>query len=114
MSDFSTPTSSVVNVSSQINHESRNDSPRKTQYDIIVIGAGGVGSAAAYHCARDGKRVLLLEQFTVGHTRGSSHGGSRIIRYTHPKMDHTDQMPATFDLWFELERTSGAKLLTMT
>lgn len=96
------PASSVVNV----RHGAR--------YDIIVIGAGGVGSAAAYHCAKDGKNVLLLEQFTVGHTRGSSHGGSRIIRYTHDKLEHADQMPATFDLWFELERQSGAKLLTMT
>ncbi len=101
MSNATTPTSSVVNV-------------RDQRYDIIVIGAGGVGSAAAYHCARDGKRVLLLEQFTVGHTRGSSHGESRIIRYTHNKLEHADQMPATFDLWFELERASGARLLTMT
>ncbi len=100
------PSSSVVNVSSAAGSAAH--------YDIIVIGAGGVGSAAAYHCARDGKRVLLLEQFTVGHKRGSSHGGSRIIRYTHDKMEHADQMPATFDLWFELERESGAKLLTMT
>ena len=97
-----TPSSSVVNVRAG------------AHYDIIVIGAGGVGSAAAYHCARDGKNVLLLEQFTVGHTRGSSHGGSRIIRYTHDKIEHADQMPATFDLWFELERESGARLLTMT
>jgi monomeric sarcosine oxidase len=83
-------------------------------YDVIVIGAGGVGSATAYYCAKDGKRVLLLEQFTVGHTRGSSHGGSRIIRYTHNKLEHADQMPATFDLWFALEQESGARLLTMT
>jgi monomeric sarcosine oxidase len=96
------PSSSVVNVRSG------------AHYDIIVIGAGGVGSAAAYHCARDGKNVLLIEQFTVGHTRGSSHGGSRIIRYTHDKLEHADQMPATFDLWFELEQESGARLLTMT
>lgn len=102
MSNNSVPSSSVVNVRGG------------AAYDIIVIGAGGVGSAAAYHCARDGKRVLLLEQFTVGHTRGSSHGGSRIIRYTHNKLEHADQMPETFDLWFELERESGAKLLTMT
>src|SRR3954449_7193257 len=100
------PSSSVVNISSAARNGAR--------YDIIVIGAGGVGSAAAYHCARDGKRVLLLEQFTVGHKQGSSHGGSRIIRYTHDKIEHADQMPATFDLWFELERESGAKLLTMT
>lgn len=101
MSNSALPSSSVVNV-------------RGTRYDVIVIGAGGVGSAAAYHCSRDGKNVLLLEQFTVGHTRGSSHGGSRIIRYTHNKLEHADQMPATFDLWFELEQESGAKLLTMT
>jgi sarcosine oxidase len=102
MTDSSVPSSSALNVRVG------------ARYDIIVIGAGGVGSAAAYHCARDGYRVLLLEQFTVGHSRGSSHGGSRIIRYTHNKLEHADQMPATFDLWFALERESGASLLTMT
>ncbi len=84
------------------------------RYDVIVIGAGGIGSAAAYHCARAGQRVLLLEQFTVGHTRGSSHGGSRIIRYTHDRIDYADQMPATFALWRELEAAAGAHLLQMT
>jgi sarcosine oxidase len=102
MSNSTTLTSSVVNVRGG------------TRFDIIVIGAGGVGSAAAYHCAKDGKNVLLLEQFTVGHMRGSSHGGSRIIRYTHNQREYADQMPATFDLWFTLERESGAKLLTKT
>ena len=84
------------------------------RYDVIVIGAGAIGSAAAYHCARAGRRVLFLEQFTVGHTRGSSHGGSRIIRYTHDRLDYADQMPATFALWRELEAESGAHLLQMT
>lgn len=102
------PSSSVTQSSSVTNVRAG------ARYDVIIIGAGGVGSAAAYHCARDGKRVLLLEQFTVGHTRGSSHGGSRIIRYTHDQMEYADQMPATFDLWFDLERESGASLLTMT
>jgi sarcosine oxidase len=82
--------------------------------DLIVVGAGGVGSAAAYHAARAGHRVLLLEQFTVGHARGSSHGGSRIIRYTHDSMDYAAQMPATFQLWAELERASGVRLLQLT
>jgi sarcosine oxidase len=83
-------------------------------YDLIVIGAGGIGSATAYHAARAGLRVLLLEQFTVGHTRGSSHGGSRIIRYTHDAVEDAAQMPATFPLWRELEAASGARLLQMT
>ncbi len=83
-------------------------------YDLIVAGAGGVGSAAAYHAAHSGRRVLLLEQFAVGHTRGSSHGGSRIIRYTHDSPGLAGQMPATFQLWHELERESGARLLQLT
>ncbi|MEZ4640545.1 MAG: FAD-dependent oxidoreductase [Caldilineaceae bacterium] len=45
-----------------------------TTYDIIVIGAGGVGAATAYHLAKDGRRVLLLEQFRVGHKQGTAWG----------------------------------------
>ncbi|HXF62210.1 MAG TPA: N-methyl-L-tryptophan oxidase [Caldilineaceae bacterium] len=89
-------------------------SPGGRVYDLIVVGAGGMGSAAAYHAARAGRRVLLVEQFQIGHTRGSSHGGSRIIRYTHDTTDYAAQMPATFQLWAELERASGARLLQLT
>jgi monomeric sarcosine oxidase len=88
--------------------------PGDRVYDLIVVGAGGVGSAAAYHAARFGRRVLLLEQFQIGHTRGSSHGGSRIIRYTHDTIDYAAQMPATFQLWAELERASNTRLLQLT
>ncbi len=84
------------------------------RYDLVIVGAGAIGSAAAYHAARSGHRVLLLEQFNVGHTRGSSHGGSRIIRYTHPTSGLAAQMPATFQLWNELERASGTRLLQLT
>jgi monomeric sarcosine oxidase len=114
-SSVSASSSAPIIPSSSINPSSSVTNVREgAHYDVIVIGAGGVGSAAAYHCARDGKRVLLLEQFTVGHSRGSSHGGSRIIRYTHDQLEYASQMPATFELWFDLERESGASLLTMT
>jgi monomeric sarcosine oxidase len=93
---------------------SANLDARPRAYDLVVVGAGGVGSAAAYHAARSGRRVLLLEQFSVGHTRGSSHGGSRIIRYTHDSPGLAGQMPATFQLWSELERESGVRLLQLT
>jgi len=56
-------------------------------YDVIVLGAGGVGSAAAFHLARRGTRVLGLDRFPGGHDRGSSHGQTRIIRkayFEHP------------------------------
>jgi glycine/D-amino acid oxidase-like deaminating enzyme len=50
-------------------------------YDVIVVGLGAFGSAAAYHLARAGARVLGLERFAApGHDRGSSHGHSRITR----------------------------------
>ena len=49
-------------------------------YDVIVVGGGVMGCATAYHLAKRGRHVLLLEQFAIGHDRGSSHGPSRIIR----------------------------------
>ena len=48
--------------------------------DVAVIGLGAMGSAAAYHLARRGKRVIAVERFEPGHDRGSSHGESRVIR----------------------------------
>ncbi|MEZ4681700.1 MAG: FAD-dependent oxidoreductase [Caldilineaceae bacterium] len=82
--------------------------------DIVVIGAGGMGSAAAYHLAKAGRTPLLLEQFTLGHLRGSSHGGSRITRYANPDVDEARVIPATYDLWRTLEAESGATLLRLT
>ena len=36
-----------------------------TQYDCVVVGAGPAGSSAAYHLARQGITVLLLEKATL-------------------------------------------------
>src|SRR5262245_12997995 len=85
------------------------------RFDVIVLGLGAMGSAAAYHLARRGKRVLGIEQFEVGHARGSSHGFSRAIRlcyYEHP--DYVPLRRRAYELWHELERESGAKLLHLT
>ena len=51
-----------------------------TDYDVIVIGVGGMGSATVYHLARRGCKVLGVEQFNIPHDLGSSHGVNRIIR----------------------------------
>ena len=48
-----------------------------------IIGAGAMGSAAAYHLARRGEPVVLIEQFALGHDRGSSHGAARITRHSY-------------------------------
>lgn len=84
------------------------------QFDAVVVGAGAVGSAAAYELAKRGRRTLLLEQFELGHNRASSHGESRIIRHSYSSAVYAALAPAAFELWRALERESGARLLTMT
>lgn len=84
------------------------------RYDVIVVGGGVMGCAAAYHLAQDRRRVLLLEQFALGHTNGSSHGHSRIIRLAYDGEDYVRLAQAAFPLWRALEAESGAALLLMT
>jgi sarcosine oxidase len=82
-----------------------------SSYDVIVIGAGGVGSSAAMHLARRGAKVLSLEQFDHGHARGSSHGQSRAIRMAY--FEHPDYVPLlrrAYELWFELEQATRQRL----
>ena len=81
-------------------------------YDAIVLGAGGVGSAAVYHLARRGAKVLAIDQFPGGHDRGSSHGETRIIRQAY--FEHPDYVPLllrAYELWRELEGETGTDLL---
>ena len=80
-------------------------------YDVIVIGTGGIGSAAAFHLARRGARVLGLDRFPGGHANGSSHGETRIIRKAY--FEHADYVPLlehAYVLWRELEDQSGETL----
>lgn len=87
---------------------------RQQVYDAIVIGAGGMGSAAAYHLAKSGARVLALEQFHHGHTLGSSHGESRIIRLIYDKQFYTKLMQTAYAEWRDLQSVSGKQLLFIT
>lgn len=84
------------------------------QYDVIVIGAGVMGSAAAYHLAKRGHRVAVLEQFAIGHERGSSHGHSRIFRLVYDLPDYVQLARAALPLWRELEAETGEELLLQT
>ena len=54
---------------------------------VAVVGAGIMGVAAAYELASRGHDVTVLEQFELGHTRGSSHGRSRIVRLAYPVVE---------------------------
>ena len=83
-------------------------------YDVIVVGGGVMGCATAYHLAQRGRRVLLLEQFAIGHERGSSHGHSRIFRLAYNTPDYVRLAQAALPLWRALERDSGTDLLLQT
>ena len=76
-------------------------------YDAIVIGVGGMGSAAVYHLARRGLQVLGVEKHAIPHEMGSSHGYSRMIRYT--LQEHPSYVPLvrrSYELWHEMEETA--------
>ena len=81
--------------------------------DVAVVGAGIMGSATAYALARDGRDVTLYEQFEVGHTRGSSHGRSRIVRLAYPDLEFVELAKESFAGWRELEQEAGVELLEL-
>jgi sarcosine oxidase len=81
--------------------------------DVAVVGAGIMGSATAYALARDGRDVVLYEQFEVGHTHGSSHGRSRIVRLAYPEVEFVELAKEAFVGWRELEREAGVELLEL-
>jgi monomeric sarcosine oxidase len=80
-------------------------------FDTIVVGAGVMGSAAAYHLAKDGQRTLLIERFEVAHTRGSSNGESRIFRFAYNNPDYARLAMQSLPHWRALEADSGERLL---
>ncbi len=84
-------------------------------YDVIVLGLGAMGSAAAQHLAERGKCVLGIEQFTSPHDKGSSHGASRMIRQAYfESPDYIPLVLRAYELWRKLERDTGTRLLNIT
>jgi sarcosine oxidase len=82
--------------------------------DVVVVGLGGIGSAAAYWCARAGADVVGLEQFQLGHTRGGSHDHSRLIRLAYHHPDYVRLAAQAFDVWHEVETAAGEQLVHIT
>jgi sarcosine oxidase len=85
-----------------------------TRSKNVVLGAGAMGSAAAYHLARRGEPVLLVEQFGLGHDRGSSHGAARITRHSYADPVYARLMPQAFAAWRTLEADAGETLYLRT
>jgi sarcosine oxidase len=81
---------------------------------IVVVGAGVMGAATAYALRRAGHEPLVLEQFELGHARGSSHGRARIFRFVYDRPHWVAQATRALPLWRELEVESGEEILTTT
>jgi sarcosine oxidase len=87
----------------------------KRDYDFIVLGLGGIGSAALYWLARRKQgQVLGVEQFRLGHDYGASQDHSRIIRLAYDDTHYTVLTPHTFTHWRDIEAESGVQLVHRT
>jgi sarcosine oxidase len=86
-----------------------------TRYRAIVVGCGGLGSAALYWLSRElGPAVLGLEQFRLGHDRGASQDHSRIIRLAQHQSQYAALAPHAYEAFYEIERESGVRVLLKT
>jgi sarcosine oxidase len=82
------------------------------QVDYVVVGLGALGSAACWELARRGHRVVGLERFGLGHSRGASHDSSRILRHSYHTPSYVRLTQQAYDDWARLERESGETLVT--
>jgi sarcosine oxidase len=82
--------------------------------EVVVIGAGVMGSATAWALAREGTDVVLIERFAQGHDRGSSHGASRVFRLAYPLPLYAELAAKAQRGWRAVEEESGTQLLTRT
>ncbi len=84
-------------------------------YDVAIAGLGAMGSAAAYHLAKRGERVLGLDRYSPPHDLGSSHGPTRIIREAYfEDPSYVPIVRRAHELWRELQEVSGRDLLLQT
>jgi sarcosine oxidase len=86
----------------------------KTSYDVIVVGAGVIGTMTAKALAERGRRTLILERYQLGHEGGSSHGLSRIVRVTDYHPDYVRINRLAMRAWEELQEAAGETLLVRT
>ena len=87
----------------------------RRDFEYIVVGLGGWGSAAAYWLSRRaGADVLGLEQFELGHVRGESQDHSRIIRLSYHTPAYVELAKHAYTAWHDVERDSGDQLVLPT
>ena len=84
------------------------------EFDVGVVGLGGLGAATAYWLARHGHAVVGFEQFELGHVRGASHDHSRIIRRSYHTPGYVELTAGAYDAWAAVERDAGTTIVTRT
>lgn len=88
------------------------DSANSFMYDVIIIGLGGMGSAAAYELAGAGLKVLGLEQFEPLNGFGSSFGKSRMIRKAYMEGDfYIPLLERSYEKWFEMNQAERRPII---
>ena len=85
-----------------------------TRADLIIVGAGLAGSAAAWAASARGLDVVVLEAFGPGHRNGSSHGSARIFRRAYPDPLYVRLTGQAEERWRELADQAGERLLRLT
>ncbi|MDP9243222.1 MAG: N-methyl-L-tryptophan oxidase [Actinomycetota bacterium] len=85
--------------------------PCVERFDVVVVGAGAAGSAAARSLAGSGRSCALIERFELGHAAGSSHGSTRIFRLAYHHPDYVRMALRALEAWKELEDDAGERLL---
>src|SRR5918999_5351631 len=85
-----------------------------TDVDVVVVGLGLAGSAAAWALTGRGRSVIAFEAFQPGHRRGGSHGQSRMFRRAYPDPLYVDLTGQAEPLWARLEDAAAERLLTRT
>jgi sarcosine oxidase / L-pipecolate oxidase len=83
-------------------------------YDVIVIGGGPIGLAAAYQCAKAGKSVLVLERFNFFNQSGSSNDMVRMFRTMYTQDFMADLAFQSMSVWRDLESDAGESLIWMS
>jgi sarcosine oxidase len=86
-----------------------------SDYDVVVVGLGAMGSAALHAAARRGLHAIGLEQYEPAHSRSSSYGESRVIRLAY--FEHPSYVPLlqeAYGLWRDLETVTGEQIMTIT
>jgi monomeric sarcosine oxidase len=83
--------------------------------EVVVVGVGVMGAATGRALARRGRKVVMLEQFHVGHTSGSSHGTSRYRQLAaHPTTEYLELGLRARQLWDDLQKETATTILHRT